>query len=59
LTTEQFDTESGFDFLTVNGQEFSGSHGPGTVEFEAGAQVSVSWRSDGSVTDGGWNGNVA
>ena len=42
LVTEEFNTEGGFDFLTVNGEQFSGSTGLGTIVFAAGTSVSLS-----------------
>jgi len=54
LETDHFNTQSGFDFLTVNDERFSGTDGPGTMEFALGTNVNMSWRSDGSVTSSGW-----
>ncbi|CAE7540363.1 unnamed protein product, partial [Symbiodinium sp. CCMP2456] len=48
-----FTTEAGYDFLTILGTAYSGSSMPGDIEIPAGTHEIV-WRSDGSVTTGGW-----
>ena len=48
-----FDTESGYDFLTVQGfPAFSGNQVPQTLFLEQ--TTEITWRSDGSVTRAGW-----
>ena len=50
LTATQFSTESGWDFLYVEGVPYSGSTGPNAVPL-TGALI---WLSDDIVTDYGW-----
>ena len=52
LTATSFSTESGYDYVTIGGQRFSGSTGPRGVSVAAGS--SFSWHTDGSVTRSGW-----
>lgn len=50
IRVESFNTEDGYDMLTVNGMVFDGTTGPeGLVP-----SGSIDWVSDGSVTKGGW-----
>ena len=49
LTSSAFSTESGYDKLTVNGVQYSGSTGPNDV-----AASSMSWSSDYSMVHSGW-----
>ena len=51
-TTGMFSTESGFDYLTINGQRYEGSSGPNNVAVAAGS--SFTWYSDGSEVRTGW-----
>jgi hypothetical protein len=46
-----FNTESGYDLLSVNGVAYSGSSGYGLHGQEANQ---LDWRTDGSVTRSGW-----
>merc|ERR1719277_2445086 len=50
LNVLEFDTESGYDFLTVNDQQYSGNIGPDDVL----ATGTIHWTSDYSVTKRGW-----
>jgi len=52
VSSTHFDTESGFDFLTLNGQSYSGTAGPNGVSVHAGSVMT--WTADYSVTHGGW-----
>jgi len=45
-----FETESGYDFLTVGGVTYSGTSGPAAGSYSG----SISWSSDYSVTASGW-----
>jgi hypothetical protein len=47
---DSFATEAGFDFLTVNGQRYSGATFPAGVV----AEGSLEWVSDGSIAHSGW-----
>ena len=47
-----FDTESNYDYLTINGHRYQGSSGPSSVAVDAGS--SFTWRSDTSTTGAGW-----
>ena len=49
LTSSAFSTESGYDKLTVNGVQYSGSTGPYGV-----VASSMTWSSDHSVVSPGW-----
>jgi hypothetical protein len=51
-TTTLFDTESGFDFVTVAGTAFSGTGGFRNLAMAAGD--TFTWSSDGSVTGSGF-----
>ena len=52
LTATSFDTEAGYDHVTLGGTEYSGATGPNRVSV---AQNTVfTWVSDGSVTKAGW-----
>lgn len=51
LTFREFNTEHGYDKMTVGGSTFQGSSKP--ADFEA-TGADLSWRSDGSVTRKGW-----
>lgn len=48
----KFDTESDYDILTIDGQDFSGSSCPEGVEVAPNS--TITWQSDGSVTHSGW-----
>merc|ERR1711990_266460 len=52
LSATHFNTESCCDKLRVNGRNYAGRNGPSNVAVRAGSQIS--WRSDFSVTRGGW-----
>ena len=45
-------SQSGFDYVTINGVRYSGSSGPQNVEVQAGD--TFEWHSDGSTTRDGW-----
>ena len=49
LTSSAFSTESGYDKVTVNGVQYSGSTGPNGV-----VASSMTWSSDHSVVSQGW-----
>ena len=48
----RFDTEAGYDFLTIDGQRYEGTQCPEGLQISSSS--SISWASDGSVTRGGW-----
>jgi len=50
LSTEAFDTESGYDYLTVGGTQYSGSSGPSSGSYTG----AMTWSSDYSVVRSGW-----
>lgn len=50
VTATAFATEAGYDIMTVEGVEYSGSAGPDTVRLTQ----PFHWRSDGSTNDAGW-----
>ena len=52
LTATQFDTETGYDYITIGGIRYEGSTGPTGVAVAAGS--TFTWLSDGSVTRAGW-----
>ena len=52
VTTQTFDTEAGFDSITIGGTVYSGSSGPSGVSMAAGA--TLTWLSDSSATAAGW-----
>ena len=52
LTATEFDTESGYDFVTIGGTRYQGRSGPLAVAASAGS--TFQWQSDGSVTNAGW-----
>ena len=52
LDPQAFNTESGYDWLTVNGARYMGSNAPTGVYVSAGS--TISWRTDGSVTRTGF-----
>ena len=52
LTATSFSVESGYDYVTIGGTQYSGSSGPNNVAVAAG--TSFSWYADGSVTYPGW-----
>merc|ERR1719162_1041742 len=55
LTVEAFDTERGFDKLTVGHRVYHGMLPSGTQLMPSGnAPNSISWRADGSVVRNGW-----
>merc|ERR1719245_67271 len=51
FTVEAFDTESGYDWLTVGGSRYSGTSGPAS---SSGYTGTITWESDYSVTKSGW-----
>ncbi|CAK0889422.1 unnamed protein product [Prorocentrum cordatum] len=50
IIVESFNTEASFDYLTVNGQLYSGSAGPSGIT----PTSSISWTSDHTITQSGW-----
>lgn len=50
LTVEAFNTESSYDTLTVEGNQYSGTNGPASGSYSG----AISWTSDYSVTKSGW-----
>lgn len=52
LTATQFETESGYDYVTIGETQYQGRTGPSSVAVAAGS--TFSWRSDGSGTYSGW-----
>jgi len=50
LEVREFQTESRFDYLTVNDQKYSGSDGPNGVE----AKGKIEWAADYSIRKSGW-----
>jgi len=52
LTATHFDTEPGFDYVTIGSDRYYGSNGPSNVAVAAGS--TFSWRADHSVTNTGW-----
>eukprot|EP00959_Pyramimonas_sp_CCMP1952_P299851 6271937-Pyramimonas_sp.AAC.1 len=50
IIVESFDTEAFFDYLTVNGLEYSGTSGPDGVT----PTGSMMWSSDFTVQSSGW-----
>jgi len=64
ISVEAFNTEAGFDFLTVNGQAYSGTGscssnscgGRSGIDYSlvTASENAISWRTDGSVTRTGW-----
>jgi len=50
ITTEAFNTESRYDFLTVGGTRYDGSSGPPSGRYTG----TITWSTDGSVTRSGW-----
>jgi len=50
LTVDAFSTESGYDKLTVDGTDYSGSSGPPSGTYTA----EISWSTDFSVVNSGW-----
>jgi len=50
VTVEAFDTESGYDYLTVGGSRYSGSNGPASGTYSG----TIRWASDYSVVRSGW-----
>ena len=52
LTATHFDTESGYDYVTIGGDRYEGSTGPSNVDVAAGS--TFSWRADHSITNSGW-----
>merc|ERR1719433_1454917 len=50
ISVQAFNTETGYDMLTVGGVRYSGTNGP-----QSGSYTGViSWSSDYSVTNSGW-----
>jgi len=60
LEVKSFDTESGFDYLTVNGEKYDGSGGPyrgqgsGNIHDVQTVSGEITWYTDYSVTRSGW-----
>ena len=52
LTATEFDTESGYDYVTIGGTRYEGRNGPYGVAVGAGS--TFQWQSDHSVTNAGW-----
>jgi len=50
VTVDAFSTESGYDFLTMGGTQYSGNSGPSSGTFSG----TISWASDYSVVGSGW-----
>jgi len=50
FTVDAFSTESGYDFLTVGGVQYSGTSGPASGSYNG----VISWSSDYSVSNSGW-----
>jgi len=50
LSVAAFDTERGYDHLTVGGTRYSGSSGPPNGSYTG----SITWSSDSSITASGW-----
>merc|ERR1719343_1226607 len=50
LTVDAFNTESRYDFLTVDGTAYSGTSGPSSGTYSG----LISWSSDYSVVQSGW-----
>jgi cathepsin B len=50
LDVAKFDTEFGYDYLELNGEQFSGSHAPQGVV----PRTNIVWSSDSSVAKSGW-----
>jgi len=51
IQTNSFETEHGFDFMTIDGLEYHGGKGPNEVMLKSGK---IEWYSDGWVTAKGW-----
>ena len=52
VTASEFDTESGYDWVTIGDAQYQGSTGP--ISVAVAANSTFTWRSDGSVTNAGW-----
>ena len=52
LTASEFDTESGYDWVTIGTARYQGRTGPSGVAVAVGS--TFAWRTDGSVTRSGW-----
>merc|ERR1719471_1132322 len=50
LRFDAFDTESGYDTLSVGGTAYDGTSGPPTASYSG----ALTWATDGSVTQTGW-----
>jgi len=50
LVFEAFNTESSYDFLRVGGGSYAGTSGPASASYTG----TLSWSTDGSVTNSGW-----
>merc|ERR1719346_401783 len=50
LTVDAFNTERGYDFLTMSGTQYSGTSGPASGTYSG----AISWSTDSSVTKSGW-----
>ena len=55
LSATEFETESGYDYVTINGHQFSGNGlNNGPTHVPVGAGETFTWTSDASVTRAGW-----
>ena len=52
LTATEFNTELGYDYLTIGDARYQGSSGPQSVR--VGEDETFTWRTDSSVTNSGW-----
>ena len=52
LTATEFDTEPGYDYVTIGVARYQGNGGPSGVAVTAGS--TFTWQSDGSITNAGW-----
>merc|ERR1719330_227523 len=50
LTVDAFNTESGYDFLSMGGVQYAGTSGPASGTYSG----VISWATDSSVTKSGW-----
>ena len=59
LRVQAFDTEEGFDFLTINGVRYSGSGGTdehgNSIPEDIVPDREITWSSDGSAVRSSWN----
>ncbi|EOD12039.1 hypothetical protein EMIHUDRAFT_247589, partial [Emiliania huxleyi CCMP1516] len=52
LSATEFNTESGYDYITIDSKRYQGAAGPSNLPVTAGTRFT--WQSDGGVTDMGW-----